>query len=377
MSIVINRRQLANILAVLGTVVPKRSSSPAMQCVLFEVNGTNAKLTGTNGEVRVSCGIVVPESKLAEFCVNAERFSQIVAQGDSDTVTLDLDNHTLKIRDASGVFSIPTQPRGDFPPGFVHADDKHKTYRLSAHDTAHGIASVRACIANEMSRYAISGILFDIFNNTATYVATDGRRLATCSGEATIVSGDGRTGAIVPALAAMLVERLAKAADVEAGVDAEFRDNSAKFSASTPHGHVTIQTLLVEGKFPPYKDVVPKDEPAGVVTLDHRALRSALARASIMTNEESRGVAFDFKPGELTLSGHAPENGDATIRVPITSESGKPCGVMLNPDFVVQWLNAQGGDGHGVTMALRGATKPVVYTAQGGGELVVMPMNRA
>ena len=73
-------------------------------------------------------------------------------------------------------------------------------------------------------------------------------------------------------------------------------------------GDRLLASNLVEGNFPPYKDVIPKDGDKKAI-IDTQVLVSAVRRAALLTNEESKGVRFAFSPEGLKLSSRAPENG--------------------------------------------------------------------
>jgi DNA polymerase-3 subunit beta len=98
-------------------------------------------------------------------------------------------------------------------------------------------------------------------------------------------------------------------------------------------GGVVVSTSLIEGHFPKYEDVIPTDANRRV-ELNTVDFHSALKRAALLTNEESKGVRLSFGDGSLTLSSRAPEQGEAEITIPI-EYTGETVDIGFNPVFLM------------------------------------------
>ncbi|MFW6032691.1 MAG: DNA polymerase III subunit beta, partial [Phycisphaeraceae bacterium] len=220
--------------------------------------------------------------------------------------------------------------------------------------------------ARENSRYAINGVLVEREGNKLAMVATDGHRLAVARGSCQS-AGDGETrSSIVPSKALNLLMRLFD--DAEETVRVQHRENQILFATD----RAVLVSNLVEGSFPPYKDVIPKEGDKRA-TLPTDVLVSAVRRAALLTNEESKGVRMSFSPDGLRLSSRAPEMGEAEINVAVPEYEGDPIEIGFNPTYVLDALKVI--DAGEVQMELKAANKPGVLRTGPSFLYVVMPVN--
>ena len=111
------------------------------------------------------------------------------------------------------------------------------------------------------------------------------------------------------------------------------------FSIGEGSDAAVLSTNLVEGAFPPFEDVIPKDQDKKV-TFDASELASAIRQAALLTNEESKGVRMSFKDKMLTLTSRAPEMGEAEIHMDLDKYDGDPLEIGFNPGFIVDALKS-------------------------------------
>ena len=135
---------------------------------------------------------------------------------------------------------------------------------------------------------------------------------------------------IVPVKAMSLFQRIVHDSDPAAAVKKVGNQLIVKTAKAT------ISTGLVEGQFPDYAAVVPKDCDRSV-TLKTAEFLSAVRRGALLTNEESKGVRLAFSEGTLTLSSRAPSQGEATIDLPVQF-SGPELVIGFNPFFLIEAL---------------------------------------
>src|SRR5690606_20121524 len=155
--------------------------------------------------------------------------------------------------------------------------------------------------------------------------------------------------AIVPTKALNLLTRLLN--EPEAVVKVKLADNQITFATES----AVLTSNLVEGNFPPYKDVVPKDGDKKA-TLATGVLASAVRRASLLTNEESKGVRFSFTSKGLTLSSRAAEMGEAQINVEVPKYQGDAIDIGFNPSYILDALKV--ADQNEITLEFKAPNKP-------------------
>ena len=157
--------------------------------------------------------------------------------------------------------------------------------------------------------------------------------------------------------------------DLSAKVGVKIDERRIYFKTET----ATLQSLLVEGRFPNYAEVIPStcDKKA---TISREALLSAVRRAAVLTSEESKAVKMHFEGKLLTVTSQTPEAGDAKVEIDV-SYSGDPISLSFNPDFVISWLRVVEDDEIRIEM-----TEPSQACAMKAGQgciYVVMPISEA
>ena len=130
----------------------------------------------------------------------------------------------------------------------------------------------------------------------------------------------------------------------------------------------------MEGKFPPFEDVIPKDQDKRC-TIDREVLRSAIGRAALLTSEESRSVRmrFETQNKQLTLSSHVPEMGEATIQLPLDDWEGDDLEINFNPNLLGDALKVI--DTQQVLLEFKSSNKPGVLRTGREFTYVLVPLN--
>jgi DNA polymerase-3 subunit beta len=351
-------------------------------------SGKTSELTMSATDAEISLKLQTAQVDVqepGEALIPADKLRQIVsAEEGESTLTIEAEQDAIHIRGGDAHFKVFGYPPAEFPPipefekvaGGKDSTAKAKTvfsHNAAALNTM--IARTIFATARENSRYAINGVLMKRDGKRLEMVATDGRRLAMCRQN---VAGEKESGAIsciVPTKALSLLQKLID--DPEATVQIAITENQILFSlgSSAEGGNTAVLTSnLVEGTFPPYEDVIPKDQDKKVV-FDRDVLSSAVRRAALLTNEESRGVRLRFKGTEkqVELSSRAPEMGEAEINVDLSSYEGGDIEIGFNPSFVTDALKVIPDPE--VIMELKAPNKPGLIKSGADFVYVVMPVN--
>ncbi len=132
-----------------------------------------------------------------------------------------------------------------------------------------------------------------------------------------------------------------------------------------------LVSSLVQGNFPKYADVIPKDCSRKAV-LNREEFLHRIRQAALLTNEESKGVRLSFGPEQLVLTSRAPETGEAEVSMPVKF-TGEAMEVAFNPAFLTDALTVVEADE--ATMELNAPNKPALL--RGGSEFlyVLMPVD--
>jgi DNA polymerase III subunit beta len=376
MKVLINRAALVEALGLASSVVLSRTPKPVLTCVKLVAGtgsgGTGAKtLTVVATDMELALQYTLTQVDIATpgvALIPAGKLSEIVNNSPDDTLTLDTNQDTTVIKGSDAQYKVFGYNPEEFPP--VSSFDGTPDFSLTAGSLRQLLDRTRFAAAREMTRYAINGVLFEKKGKKLSLVATDGHRLAQTKDD-TIAEGGKDVSAVVPIKAINLIERLLT--DPEQTVALQFKENKLFVQISSETGGVsaTMSTSLVEGTFPPYGDVIPKDSDKKV-TLNRERFFSAVRRAALLTNEESKGVRLAFSSGTLSISSRAPEMGEAKIDLPI-EYTGDAIEIGFNPTYLLDALKV--ADQETVTFEMKTPNKPGLLKSGPGFLYVVMPVN--
>ena len=363
MKCVINRSVLAEALGMVGTVAATRTPRPILQCVKLSTTAEGLVLLATDLQVGLRCLVrQVEVEQEGESLVAADKLAAIVRESLDETLALQVTDDTLEVRGEDSLFRIFGRDAKEFPP--VSELSGKPDLEIKAGVLSTMIGRTVYAVAKENTRYAINGILWEKTGKRLQLVATDGRRLAQAVGMAELSIGDDRQ-LIMPAKTMNFLVRSMD--DANATVRVKFEPNQC----IVEYGDWLVSSVLVEGHFPKYEDVIPRDSDK-LVELEREAFLSAIRRAALLTTPESKGVRFAFADNMLTLSSRASEQGEATIRLPL-EYAHPPLEIGFNPQFLMDSLRVL--DDEKVTVELKEANRPAVLRSGSDFLYVIMPVN--
>jgi DNA polymerase-3 subunit beta len=231
-------------------------------------------------------------------------------------------------------------------------------------------------------RYYLNGILFIAEGKTLTLVATDGHRLALAQSPLD-TEVPARQEVILPRKTVLELQRLLKAdtqqdakaasgADGEsnqaAAIEMKFAHNQAKFTFSG----MEFVTKLVEGKFPDYNRVIPKNH-KNSVTLGRQPLLSSLQRAAILTSEKFKGVRVNLEPGSLRIGASNAEQEEAKEEIEVDYE-GDAIDIGFNVNYLIDALGNMDAEMVRIDLQDGNASALITLPDRPGFKYVVMPM---
>jgi len=251
MKVTCDAKSLADSLALVTSVVPARSPKPVLANVKLAATDGSLELVATDLEVGIRRTLAdVKVDEAGEVLLPAAQASNIVREATAKTVELATDGRSCVISYTGATYDLPCDDPADFPevPGF---NDKNAV-TVGAGDLKQMIERTKFAAAREQARYALNGILFALKGETLKLVATDGRRLALAKGKAKNKGGI-EAQPIIPTKAMELLDKLMADADEKVQVEVGDSHVVAKTAAGT------LYSRLVEGHFPSYEEVIPKD----------------------------------------------------------------------------------------------------------------------
>jgi DNA polymerase-3 subunit beta len=346
-------------------IVERRHTLPVLANVLMRKTGNAIEFTTSDLEIQVRTQ--------AEFDGDAGNFSTTVGARKlidilrtlpaDQNVTLSSAQSKLTLTGGKSRFTLQTLPAEDFPL-VQEAADFGPAFSVPQKSLKALIAQVHFAMAVHDIRYYLNGILFVAEGKSLTLVATDGHRLALA--QATLDVEMPKQEVILPRKTVLELQRLLK--DEDTAIEMRFAGNQAKFAFSG----MEFVTKLVEGKFPDYNRVIPKNH-KNHVTLGRVPLLASLQRAAILTSEKFKGVRLNFDPGTLRIASSNAEQEEAKEELEI-DYGGDAIEIGFNVTYLMDVLANMGQEM--VTLSLQDSNSSALVTVpeQGGFKYVVMPM---
>lgn len=302
----LQREALLKPLAQVVNVVERRQTLPVLANLLTQVSAGQLSLTGTDLEVEMVSRVAVDDAQDGETTIPARKLFDIVrALPDGSKVTLSQSGEKITVQAGRSRFTLSSLPANDFP----SVDEVEATERVSVPETAlkELIERTAFAMAQQDVRYYLNGLLFDLADKRLRCVATDGHRLALCE-TALEEAVPTKRQIIVPRKGVQELQRLLEGGDRT--VVLEMGRNHIRIKRDD----VTFTSKLIDGRFPDYEAVIPIGADREVL-IDREALRAALQRAAILSNEKYRGVRLEMSPGLVRINAHNPEQEEAQEEV--------------------------------------------------------------
>ena len=299
-----------NILSALQAVagiVERRHTLPILANVLIRKTGAQIELTTSDLEIQVRTSAELGgDAGNFATTVGARKLIDILRSMPADQiVTLTANQNKLTLQGGKSRFTLQTLPSDDFPL-VQEAADFGPAFSVPQKVLKGLINQVHFAMAVHDIRYYLNGILFVAEGKNLTLVATDGHRLALA--QASLEVEIPKQEVILPRKTVLELQRLLRD-DKEAEnapIEMRFAGNQAKFGFSG----MEFVTKLVEGKFPDYNRVIPKNHKNAVI-LGRAPFLASLQRAAILTSEKFKGVRVNIDPGALRIASIKAEQEEA------------------------------------------------------------------
>lgn len=325
MKFTVNREALTSPLQQAAGVVERRQTLPILSNLLFRVADGNLEMTGTDLEVELIGRTEVNIEDPGEVTVSARKMVDICrGLPDEADISFELKNDRLEVRSGRFRSTLATLPAQDFP----NSDPSNMdlTVDLPSGEFKRLLDMTGFAMAQQDVRYFLNGMLIELGDGRIRSVSTDGHRLALSGIDQKVLTNDVKQ-VIVPRKGIIEMQRLLQ----------EVKKDEVSLSIGSAHLRAasdtfTLTTKLIDGKFPDYERVIPKNGEM-VVLADRMDLHQALARTGLFSNEKFRGIRLKLESGQLQLSANNPEQEEAEETISVEYEGGE-----LEVGFNVSYL---------------------------------------
>ena len=296
--------------------------------------------------------------------MGARKLIDILRTMPSDqTVALESSQSKLIVKGGKSRFTLQTLPAEDFP---LVQESAHfgPVFSVPQKILKSLLSQVSFAMAVHDIRYYLNGILFVAEGQQLSLVATDGHRLAFAS--ATLDVEVPKQEVILPRKTVVELQRLLS--DAEGAIAMQFANNQAKFVFDG----MEFVTKLVEGKFPDYNRVIPKNH-AHKITLGRTALLATLQRTAILTTDKFKGVRLNIDPGSLRVASNNAEQEEALDELDI-DYGGDSIEIGFNVSYLIDALTNMSQDMVNLELTDSGSSALFTIPDNATFKYVVMPM---
>jgi len=373
MELSIDRTSLLNGLALVQGIVERRNTVPILGHVMLEAENGSLNLSATDLEVGVRTALACRSNGGGTITLNARKIFEIVREAGGEEVKLkSLENDWVELRCGRARFKMMGLDPRSFP-AMPHKTEAKSDKTVKAEiSVAPGLLATMIdktifAVSPDEARYNLTGVYIESpAPGSARMVATDGHRLAMIDREVSGFSMQG--GVIIPRKGLVELRRLLDRTE-EGDVQIQIDNQIAYIKRSSTE----VSMRLVEGEFPDYKGVIPKQS-RYQIGVERDTLTAAIKRAAIFSNERYHGVKLGLSAATLTVSSTSPEMGEASETIDVDFK-GEEFAIGFNATYLLQMLGVV-ESGSDVVLGLTDEVSPGVITTPSDSQFtyVVMPM---
>ncbi|OHT44450.1 DNA polymerase III subunit beta [Flavobacterium tructae] len=292
MTLTLNSKNLLEKLLVLVGVINSSNTLPILDCFLFDIDGSQLKITASDLETTISSTLEITSTDKGAIAVPARMLIDILKSFPDQPLTFSvLENSTIDITSASGIYSIAYSPAKDFPKPVLIEDAK--AVQLNSKVIAKAVSKTVFATGTDDLRPIMMGVLFQFTTSGLNFVATDAHKMVRYTRRDVVMPEP--IDFIVPKKPLNVLKGILSSLDIN--VDISFNQTNAIFSFDD---YVVI-CRLVDGKYPNYEAVIPVDNPNKAL-INRSTLSSSVKCVSIFSNKTTKQLVLGFNGNEIHLS---------------------------------------------------------------------------
>jgi DNA polymerase-3 subunit beta len=368
----IEKREFLKGLGLIQGIAGRKTTLPILTHVLIEANKESVLMTGTDLEIGIREELSAKVYQEGKTSVSAKKLFEIVRELPEESIHIQKkENQWIRIQCGKSIFNLSGLDPEEFPALPTYNEDYFSELPISL--LSEMIEKTVFAASNEDSRYHLNGVLFLQIKQGGKerlrMVATDGHRLSLIDRESQLVRGIEK-GIIVPKKGVLEVKRVVS--DKEEGEVKIYFDPTHGFLKI---GKSLIVIRLIDGEFPEYEQVIPKENDKKI-KVDKERVYGCLRRVSTMTSERGEGIKFSIKSHSIELSTFNQDFGDAREEVEVNYE-GSSFEIGFNSRYLLEALNVM--DTPEVVIELKDEGSPGIIKPLSSAEIpnqlcIIMPM---
>ena len=368
MKFIVSSSYLKEYLQILGGVIASNNTLPILDNVLFDLSENQLRLVASDLETTISAQIEVSSTDKGVIALPAKLLLDMLKTFPEQPLTFVLeDNGTVEISASNGKYALASINGDDFPKPV--SLNEAASFTLQADILATAIAKTIFAAGNDDLRPVMSGVFFQCSPKRITFVATDAHKLVKY--ERNDVSAPSVAEFIMPKKPLNLLKGILQGSESE--VTITYNENNARFSFD----HIEIVSRLIDGKYPNYEAVIPKENP-NVLTVSRTQFLGSVRRVSIFSNRTTHQIRLKMAGAEIQISAEDLDYSNKADERLSCAYQGDDLQIGFNSRFLSEMLGALDCDEVQLAMSLpnrAGLLTPLDHLDEGEQiTMLVMPV---
>ncbi len=339
MKFIVASGDLQKALQIVSGVISSSQSRPILENFLFELDNEILKITASDGETTLITSVGVKSDDSGKIAVPAKMFQEVIKSFGDQPLTFSVkesesgEGGLLEILDEKDNYFVALDNAEDYPelPEF----DAAQKVTIASGVLADALSNTLFATSNDSLRPVMTGVLFQFSDKETNFVSTDSHRLVVY--KRTDVTSEEPVEFIMPKKPLSIFKNILSSSNDDVLI--EFNENMAKFT----FGENIWICRLIDGKYPNYTAVIPKENP-NVLTINRNLLLSSIRRASIFSNKSTNQVRFKLSGNVLHLHAEDTEFANkADMQIPC-NYNGEDINIGFSSKFLTEMLSVLGAD---------------------------------
>jgi len=342
MKFIVSSTYLLKQLQVLGGVINNSNTLPILDNFLFELSNSELKVSASDLETTMSATLNVESDNSGSVALPARLLLDTLKTFPEQPLTFIIeDNNTVEISSNHGKYALAYANGSEFPKAVALEDPSSTT--LTGDVLASAISKTIFAAGNDDLRPVMSGVFFQFSKEGLTFVATDAHKLVKYRRED--VSANQEAEFIMPKKPLNLLKGILLGS--EENVTIEYNDSNAKFSFD----NTELVCRLIDGKYPNYEAVIPKENPNKLV-IDRTQFLNSVRRVSIFSNKTTHQIRLKVAGAELNISAEDIDYSNKAEERLTCDYQGDDMQIGFNSRFLTEMINNLNSDEVQLEMSL-------------------------
>lgn len=342
MKFIVSSASLLKELQMLGGVINSTNTLPILDNFLFKINGNKLTLTASDLETTFSTSITVESESNSLIALPARLLLDILKTFPEQPLTfVKTEKSTVEISANNGKYALAFVEGEEFPKSSEVSDAKTTVLNSKILHTA--INNTLFASGNDDLRPVMSGVFFQFSTESLTFVATDAHKLVKYT--RTDVTSNDTSEFIMPKKPLQLLKGILLGSEDEIVI--EYNETNAQFS----FGESTLTCRLIDGKYPNYEAVIPKENPNKLV-IDRTQFLNSVRRVSIFSNKTTHQIRLKIAGAELNISAEDIDYSNKAEERLSCDYQGDDMQIGFNSRFLTEMINNLNADNVQLEMSL-------------------------